>query len=214
MPREIVILNQPLRRRESKSGKVRFTVEIKSEPLIFDPDSVEKTIASQVAESIAAALRRQVQEISVTAAPATIKARKAAAKAFAKGEPAAVKRYSGGKLGAMPPGSGDKLFNDSGRFARGIVAQARPGGFTINIPANRLTDDVAVRMFARLAELVPGFRDQRRLFEAREVADAMRVVQKSLVQKLPEMRDEVSQARARAVSGVIAQTLLRAVLAA
>jgi len=210
MPREIIILNQPLRRRESKSGKARYTIEIRSEPLIFDPDRVEKQLCAQVAESIAATLRDQVQAISQTAAPATIKARKVAAKAYAQGKPYAVKRYSGGKIGAIPPGSGDKLFNDSGRFARSIVAAPSKSGYTVNVAANRLTDDVAVAMFARLAELVPSFRDQRRLLEDPRVVDALKV---PLVNKLPETQDQVSQARAKAVGGVSLQTLVRAAFA-
>ena len=125
MADDIIVLNQPgnLKRRERTSGRVQFTVEVKSEPLIhnFDP----KTLGKPVAEAIAEALRQKVLAITAMVSPETRKDQAVAAKAFGEGKALATKRYGGGRIGPMAPTQSGRMFNDSGRMAKSIQAMPR-----------------------------------------------------------------------------------------
>lgn len=207
---DLVVLNQPLRKHESKSGKVRFSISLKSEPIIFNLNP--KDLGNQVAEAMAKELRTRVESISVSASPATIKARESAAKALAANKPWAVKRYSGGKTGLTPPNQSHRAFNDSGRFAKGIVAQAAPGKWRINVPANRLdpaTGNVD-RIWARLIELVPAFGDTRLLLDSEEVRAGVHRGLDTLVASAPMTYDQISAAKARNLLLFIAQIAAKA----
>lgn len=206
---DIQILNEPteLRRRESKSGKARFTVEIRSEPLLHNLSP--KDLGRGVAEAIADVLRERVRSISAVAGEATMRARLSALKAFTLGKPWAQRRYSGGRTGPMPPARSDRAFNDSGRFAASIVAQPKDDGFTVNVAANRLDptttagDEGVRRMWNRLVELVPEFGDPRRLMDDLRVRRAIDQGHKAMITKLEETSKRLGEARLRAAAGQI-----------
>lgn len=207
---DIIILNQPLRSRTSKGGKQRYTVNVSSEPLIhnFDPSQM----GAPVAEAIAEALRQKVRGITANAAASTLRARKVAAKAFSEGKTWAMKRFAGGRTGPTPPNQSDKAFNDSGRLAGSIVARAndKEKAFTINIAANRLDDTTsggAVRIFRQLVNLVPEFGDPRKLMEDQGVQRAVETSIGMLITKARETREQLLEARARALLGTIRQVL-------
>lgn len=233
MAGDIVIINQPLRRRESKAGKVRFTIDMQSEPLIFKLDA--KSLGDETANAMAGELRAQVSGITAEAAPATIKARESAARVLSGGADVdisktthgkrevslgrkhltknwAMERYSGGKLGLMLPNQTRRAFNDSGRFIKGIVAQAQPKKWVVNVPANRLdpTTGNVDRIWKRLTELVPAFGDVRLLMESAEVRGAIKRGLDSLVVKNAMTRDEISIARARNLLLLVARIVLAA----
>jgi len=211
---DVVILNQPhnLTRRESSGGKARYTVEVKSEPLIhtFDPKALGGVVAAAIAEE----LRRQVKAISKTASAATQRARAVAAKAFAAGKPWATKAYSGGRIGPMAPNTSDRAWNDSGRFAAGIAAQAKDDEWKINIPANRLDEtqlrDGAAgvqRMWRDLVSLVPAFENTALLFQEKGVRDAVEQSLQGMIVKAKETRDQLLEARARQAINLFRSTL-------
>ena len=210
MADDIAIINQPLRKHESKSGKVRFSISLKSEPIILSLNP--KDLGTQMAEAMAKELRTRVESITVAASPATIKAREAAAKAYTAGKPWAVKRYAGGKTGPTPPNQSHRAFNDSGRFAKSIVAQAAPGKWRINVPANRLDPQTGnvTRIWARLIELVPAFGDTRLLLDSEEVRAGVRRGLDTLVASAPMTYDQISAARARNLLAFIAQIVAKA----
>ncbi len=167
---EIIVLNQPgnLTRRERTSGRIQYTTEVKSEPLVhvFDP----KTMGKVVAEAIAETLRQKILGITAVASAATLSWRRSAVKALtnhvetkelrktshAKAEIAAGRghllgnkgawanaRYNGGRTGPMPPNQSDRMFNDSGRMAKSIQAVARDDSWTIVMAKNRLDPETA-----------------------------------------------------------------------
>lgn len=207
----VVQFGPGLRRRVSSSGKEKFTVDVIGEPIVFKFE--DKTLEQAVATQIASTLRAKVEGITQDAAPATLKARESAAKAFAAGKPWAKKKYSGGKLGAMAPNQSTKAFNDSGRFAKSIVAGAAKGKWIVNVAASRLdptTGNIA-RIWQRLVSLVPEFADHARLFNAPEVARVVGMACQSYIAKAPATRDEFTAARAKALMNQIALVVLKAV---
>ena len=238
MADDIAIINQPLRKHESKSGKVRFSISMKSEALVIGLDA--KTLGDEVAKTMAAELRRQVEGITAEAAPATIKARESAARAFAGGgltraEMAktdhgkreiaagrtlngdwAQERYSGGKLGPMPPNQSRRAFNDSGRFARGIAVQAAPGKWRINVPANRLDPQTGnvTRIWARLIELVPAFANVGLLMDSKDVREGVERGLGTMIAKAKESGDQLSVQRAKNMLALIARIVIAASKAA
>lgn len=159
----LVIVDRGLEERRSSTGRVRRTVRIDAEAMALDMDP--KRLGRPVARGIADHLRQAVRNIQSTASPATLLSRKRAAEAFAAGKSWAMKRYAGGRIGAMAPNQSDRLFNDSGRFAQGITANASSdGAWRVNVAANRLDDRTAgsggaQRIFERLVALVPEFQN-------------------------------------------------------
>lgn len=207
---DVAVINQPLRKHESKSGKVRYSISMKSEALVIGLDAA--TLGDQVSKAMAAELRARVEGITAEAAPATIKARESAARAVAKGEPWAVKRYSGGKIGAMPPNQSRRAFNDSGRFAKSIVAQAAPGKWRINVASNRLDPSTGSvdRIWARLTQLVPAFVDLSLLMDAPAVEQGVRRGLEAMITKARESEDRLSEQRAKNMLALIAQIVIKA----
>jgi hypothetical protein len=115
-----------------------ISIESHSEPVTVMLD--EGLVAQKSAEYLARTIREQTQAIADTVKPSTADARRVAERAFAAGKPWAVKRYSGGRTGTTPPEVGAlRMFNHSGRLARGIVAryQKQAQEWKINYPANR-----------------------------------------------------------------------------
>lgn len=200
-----------LRRRVSSSGKERYTVDVIGEPLVFKFE--DKAMEQAIATAMASTLRAKVEGITTEAAPATLKARQVAAKALTGGKPWAKKKYSGGKLGLMPPTGSTRAFNDSGRFAKSIVAGAAKGKWIVNVAANRFdaaTGNVA-RIWSRLVSLVPEFANHAMLFQTTDVSNAVKVACQTYLAKAPATRDEFTAARAKALMGQVALVLLKAV---
>ena len=211
---DVIVINQALRKRErgTPSVKTYYTVDIQSEPLVFNLNP--KDMGTAPALAIASTLRTKVKNVTAEASVSTMRARKTAAIALANGKPWAVKRYKG-RGGIMPPTLGPYAFNDSGRLAASIVAQAAKDKWVINVAANRLdpsTGDVT-RIWSRLVSLVPEFANHRALLDSHEVAQAFRVGLDAVVAKAPMSHDQLSVARARALLNVAAQVLLKALAA-
>lgn len=207
----IIQFGPGLRRRVSSSGREKYTVDVIGEPLVFKFE--DKTLEQAVATSLATALREKVTGITEQAAPATLEARKVAARSLAAGKPWAKKRYSGGKIGETPPNQTTRAFNDSGRFARSIVAGAAKGKWIVNVAANRLdaaTGDIE-RIWHRLVQLVPEFADHARLFATPNVQKAVGAACESYIAKAPATRDEFTAARAKALMSQVALAVLKAV---
>lgn len=193
MADDVMVINDyGLTRRTStlKSGatKQRYYTVIKSEPVLIstDPKALTRATASAAADH----LRQRVQDISAQASPATIKRRQVAAKALAEGKPWAVQRYSGGRTGTMAPNQSDKMFNDSGRFARSIAVGGTKDGWVINVAANRLDPRTLdggeaglVKMVERLRQYVPEWGDANRLMEVLSVRRAMKDVGGEMIRK-------------------------------
>jgi hypothetical protein len=210
----ILILNQPIQRRTSKSGKARYTVNVKSEPLIHNLDAAQ--LGQGPAEAIAASLRKKVRGITQTASAATLRARATALAAFTRGEAWALKKYGGGRMGSMAPYRSDKAMNDSGRLAEGIVAQAnkKEHAWTINVPANRLDETTArggaagvMRIWQQLVTLVPEFADARRLLDDADVFKSLELSVGQLIVKAQETRDMLLEQRAKAWLGISRQLM-------
>jgi len=209
---EIIILNQPgLTRRVRTSGRVQFTTEVKSEPLIhtFDP----KTLGGVVAKAIAEELRKKVKAITATVSASTKRARDGYLAGFVRGTASSKRRYSGGRIGSMPPQGGDIAFNDSGRMEKSIQAQPRDDSWTISMAANRLDPataggELAVqRIYRRLVELVPAFADTKQLFQEQGVREAVDQSLEAMIVKARETKDQLLEARARQAVATFRATL-------
>lgn len=180
---EIMILNDygtgSLTRRTSTTGRSRYTVEIKAEPILIQTSA--KALGAGPAQAIAAHLKERVADISAPASKATMKARLSAQKALIAGESWAQKRYGGGRLGTRAPARSDRLFNDSGRLIESIAVGTTSRGYVINVAGNRFDastldggEAVLVRIVARLRDLVPEFGDPRLLLDSLPVQRALR----------------------------------------
>lgn len=169
---DVMVLNDyglTERTRTNKSGakKSRYTVTIKSEPLLVNTNP--RDLGRGPAEAIAQHLRDSIAGITTIAAPNTLRARKTAERGITKASASmfspkmaptygpvrevygptrkqalmpdgewARKRYSGGRMGLMLPNQSDRAFNDSGRFRDSIVVGPKGDGWVVNVAANRL----------------------------------------------------------------------------
>ncbi len=221
MADDVVVLNQPPTKRTSSTGRVRYTVDVKSEPLIMNFNA--KQLAEGPAIAIALVLREKVQAIGAVASAATQRARAVAGQAFNKGASWALKQYGGGRIGPMAPNQSDRVGNDSGRFARSISAGAVSDGWVVNVAANRLDPSTMnggeaglMRWWTQLNQLVPEFGQPALLFENQKVHNAVVQSLESLIVKARETRDQLTEARARAAFNVARQFLqvLRQAMAA
>lgn len=179
------------RSRTTASGAVkkRYTVEVRAEPLVHNLDP--KALGKGPADAIAKFFRDSIAGIGATASAATLRARAAARKAGAASW--ASRRYAGGKLGKMEPGQTDKLFHDSGRMIRSIVASATSAGaYVVNVAANRFNPDTLdnggtaalLRIFQQLRQYVPQLGDAAALAEALPVQRALRAASAAMLKKL------------------------------
>jgi hypothetical protein len=181
------------RTRTSASGtsKSRYTITMKSEPLLIQTSA--SALGAGPAMAIRDHLKQRISDISETASPATIRARKSALSGVVTGESWAMKRYSGGKLGTRAPARSDKLFHDSGRFIESIAVRAAGDDWVINIAANRLDpstfnggEAAMARMIDRLRELVPEWGDASKLVDVLSVQRAIRTGLGDALQKANE----------------------------
>lgn len=181
-------------------GKARYTVTIKSEPILVQTDPA--ALSAGTAHAIQEHLRRAVGAISEQVKPATMKARLSAQKALVNGSNSGVvKRYSGGKTGTRAPARSDRYFNDSGRFIEGIAARLTKNGFVINVPGNRFDPStfnggeaaMQTNVIEKLRQFVPEFFDAGRLLDVLSVQKAMRDSVKNALQKTTERGVELKK---------------------
>jgi hypothetical protein len=187
---EYIVLNEGLELRE-RNGKQRFTVKVTAEPIVHQFDAY--LLGKGPAEAIAEHFRQKIRGIGEKASAATLRARAGFARGVAAGKAWALKRYAGGRTGVTPPNESDRLFNDSGRLASSITANANKDGDTwrINVAANRLDPATANRggiaaveqIFSRLVELVPEFGDSSLLATALPIRKAIQDSAKQLLAK-------------------------------
>lgn len=199
----VITINRGMETRRTTSGKIRRSIRIDADVMTINTDP--KALGKPVADGIANHYRQAVKAIAATASAATLKYRQRAAKAFAAGKPWATRRYAGGKISAMQPNQSELLFNDSGRFADSIVANASSdGAWRVNVAANRLDDRSGNpdRIWNRLVSLVPEFANVALLFESN-------AIMRQLVERVSKERVKISKA-ATQFQGFVA-TFLRAV---
>lgn len=200
------------RARTTSTGKTstRVTVDVKAEAVGVMVDAT--LLGKGPADAIAKAIADQVRAISEPASEQTQLQRKYAANAAARGAPWARRRYAGGRMGASTPGaaSSDRLFNDSGRMANGIVARAtRDGTFTINVPSNRLNPSTFTgaafdAMLRQLVDLVPALRDPSTLGDVPAVRDSIAdATIEAIVKSTAAAEERFRQALADAASAAV-----------
>lgn len=201
---------------------VRFAVSIVGTPVIHNIDT--KALGKGPADAIAEHLRARVKTIQARASDATIKRRETAAAVlagtqdvqFADALKRAQARYSGGRIGPMAPNQSDRLFNDSGRFVKGIaVGRGKGNEWVVNVPANRLDPrtldgppgrrgDAALQMvYAKLIEHVPEFGDPEALLRMPSVAAAIVDAWQNVVMRNEDLRSKASRAQLDAIKNVL-----------
>lgn len=208
MSDDVLVFNEgaELRSKATASGKTRFHIKIKAEPIVID--TRKDVIAGPVAEAIAHHLKERIRGITATVSRATQKARESAARAVQRGEPWVMRSYGGGRIGVMQPNQTNRKFNDSGRFAESLVAGAdSKGNWRVNVAGNRLNPDLVnggaagvQKIWNELVRLVPEFGDTRLLLGSDIIRRRILQAQRGMVQKL------------RASTGKAELGLIRAVL--
>jgi hypothetical protein len=200
---------------------VRYTVSITGTPLPLDLNPHE--LGRRPAEAMAEHLRARIRTLQAVADNATIDQRKAAAQAFDRGEAWALKRYAGGRLGTKRPGMSDKLFNDSGRLADGLIAKpigstgrvGNPNEWVINVAANRFDpstltgpegrDGLAAlqSIYHRLVELIPEFGNPRQLVNVPSVRAAIEASAEGILARNAKLTDQLRAQRLRALGALL-----------
>lgn len=204
------IINEGFTTRTAKSGRQRVTVECESEPIAHNLDP--RQLGAGPAAAIAEHLRQRVSGINARPSDATLERRKRFAREAAEGQPTASRRYNGGRIGATPPNQSDRLFNDSGRLAKSIVARAASsatsaGQYVINVAANRLDSSTFKAgafsaMLDRLAQYVPELRNPRLIADSIPVRRAVEDGMRQMIQKQQARISELRDARVREIVGV------------
>lgn len=195
------VINQGFSTKTSASGRQRTTIVCKSEPLVHNLDP--KQLGAGPALAIAEHLRQRVLGIVARASEATLDRRKRAA--AAPQLPSNAARYSGGRIGATPPNQSDRLFNDSGRLAKSIVARATGGdSYTINVAGNRLdsrtfTPSAFASMLQLLSRFIPEVGNSALWADVLPLRKAIKDGQAQMIRKLDARIDELRDARARAI---------------
>lgn len=170
-----------------KQRKVRYSIEIRSEPLLLNLNELD--LGGQLAATWAERIRDQIHGIAVPASKATQAMRAKAEAAFSAGASWALKRYAGGRIGPMAPNQTDKLFNDSGRLAKGVHLRQNltDASYTLNVPANRLNREQFGQgydaMVGKLVELVPML-DPKRAIGDPQIERAIKESVDSMFEKL------------------------------
>jgi hypothetical protein len=207
-------VNLQARTRTNASGatKTRYTMEVSGDSILVNTDP--KTLGKGPAEAIAAVLRERISSVSAVVSPATMRAREVAAKALAEGKAWAVKRYGGGRIGTMAPNQSDRMFSDSGRFAKSVAVGATSDGYTINVAANRLDPNTLnggeaalAKIFELLKQHVPEIADARKLLDSIPVRRAIQDGLRAAVKKVDERRLELEKQKMSAAIN-LAKTVL------
>lgn len=162
------------------SVRYRVTIDARSATLNFNA----KALGSGPSQAIAKHLRERVAGIGVQAKPSTIATRKRDLLAAGKGGNQYLSnRYAPSRGNPSPkPSQSDKLFNDSGTFAKGIAVGAAKGDvWVINAPASRLTarylhggEGALSAIFDQLVGLVPEIGKPALLRDVLSIAKAIR----------------------------------------
>jgi len=214
---DVIVLNdfgfEERRRTTSKGTSSRFTVTIKSEPLVHVFD--ERQLGKGPAEAIREVLWKGIRGIEEFAALATVKRRERARRALAAGTGSAVRRYDGGRTGRKEPGQTVRVFNDSGRLADGLEVRENvtEKSWTVNVTKNRLTpidfgtQAQLLAMVERLQRLVPELGDPRALLKHSTVTKAIDAAISNLIIKALErgtaLRSQRRGALLRLVGGSV-----------
>lgn len=191
-------------------GRARMSIEIQAEPLIHVFDEV--TLGKKPSEAIAARLREKVEGIGEVASERTLETRKYQEAAYERGAAWVKPRFSGGRMGATPPRVGaGRMFNHSGRFAKGIVATENrtEKSWTINVAANRL-DPRTSRNAADFAfitdalrRLVPEIDAPGRLLDDPKVAAALRDAIDDMLIDARRLNQELRAQRLEGILGLV-----------
>ncbi len=204
-----------LHRSVSKSGKARYSISIRAEPVLVNVDP--RSLTRGPAEAIAKHLRDSILGITAEAAPFTRAYRERAAKAINEGADWALKRYSGGRMGTALPNRSSKLFNDSRRLVESIKVGPTKDGWAVNVAANRLDpttlnnggkggEAALLRVHARLKELVPAWGDGKMLADVLSVQAAVRQSVKEMTRKLvSEKNVQLEREVMRRTFGIVRQ---------
>lgn len=216
----VIVTNQGFTTRTSRTGKQRVTIDVQSEPLVHNLDPRE--LGAGPAEALAELIRSDIAGISAQASPATIAARQRAARAFSgavdpkrgkrSGSVGVNRRYAGGRTGALPPNQSDRLFNDSGRLVKSIVARAvKDGLYVINVAANRFDTQTLSPgphgssqgaldfILTKLKEHVRFFAEPKSINDDLRWRRALKDAAAGMIQKQRARIDELKEQRARAV---------------
>ena len=206
MSDEVIVLNEGLESRTSKTGKTRYTIRVTAEPIAVNLDA--KALGAPVAQAIAHHFRERVRGISAVAAPATLKARESAQRAFKAGKAWAMKRYAGGRIGPMEPNQTNTAFNDSRRFADSITANAsKDNAWRINVAANRLDERTAgasgvQRIWQRLVQLVPEFGNPALLMQSDIIRASVKRAQQDMIKVARATTGKLEVSRVKALFDV------------
>ncbi len=125
-----------------KARKERYTIEVKSEPLLLDLN--EFNLGQVVAEAWRSRIRDNILGISASASEATQRMRVKAGIAVKSGAAWARDRYTRRRPPqSFIPNQTNKLFNDSGLLADGIHVRQNltDATYTINFPVNRFNPE-------------------------------------------------------------------------
>lgn len=199
------------RTRTLKSGKVqnRITIEIESEPILFDFS--ERRLGKGPAEAILAEIQADFAKITEVASAATLAKRKAAAAALDRGARWAKERYAGGRTGEKRPTGSVRKLIDSGRLKDGMVVRENRSdeSWTINVPANRFDErDFDAGSFQRLLEdvrrLLPAM-SARELLKRPKFREALDDAVGDLVQKAFDRNRALKRENLRAFGGLVSQ---------
>lgn len=207
---EVTVVNQGLKSRATKTGKTTYSVVINAEPIVVNTGPA--ALVAPVAQAVAHHLRERMRGISAVASKATQAARRAAEKAVQAGDSWAMRRYSGGRIGTKAPNQSNRLFNDSGRFADGIVAAyvGKDGTFRVNVPANRLDPQTAgvggvERIWKRLVELVPEFGNPALLTQSDVIRASVKRATKDMIKKAQSTNGQLAISAAKGLLGIVEQ---------
>lgn len=190
-------------------GKTRYSVTIKSEPILVETDP--KALGAAPALAIRDHYKRSMRNISEPSTQATLRARQTALKAVVAGEPWAMKQYSGGRTGTKPPARSDRFGFDSGRFIDSIAVGTTRDGYVINVAANRLDPSTMnggeaglQRFVEKLRGYVPGFGNAAELVNVLSVQRAIRDSTKAMLQKATDRTVELKrQIMGQVFSGIM-----------
>lgn len=160
-------------------GRARFSIEIRSEPLVFNFDELQ--LGQGPAMAAAAGLQKKIRAVTDPVKASTEVTRQRQRAAYERGEAWAKKRFGGPRLGPRPPTDSSRFLNFSDTFASSIVGTENrtEKSWTLNVAANRLDPRTSRNatefafITSALRRLVPEIDDPRLLGEMREVREAV-----------------------------------------
>lgn len=160
-------------------GRARFTIEIRSEPLVHNFDELQ--LGKGPAMAAAAGLQKKIRSVTDVVKASTEVTRRRQKAAYERGEAWAKKRFGGPRLGPRPPTDSTRYLNFSDTFASSIVGTENrtEKSWTINVAANRLDPRTSrnATEFAFITDalhrFIPELDDPARLGQLPEVREAI-----------------------------------------